>query len=246
MMFSHVQRKAKLSVENDRLLWGMRVVIPKSLQDVLLRSLHDNHPGVTRMKALARSYFWWNGLGNDIECLGKSCGRCQALKSNSPPAPLHPWARPDAPSTRIHVDNAGPFLGKIFLVVVDADSKWTEVLIANSTTSHGTMEALRTLLGHYELPQRLVSDNRPQFVSSEFAYFLSTNGVKYIRNAPYHPSSNGRAERFVQTLKRSLKASEKDGRSLSHHLADFLLMYCTTPHATTNRSPCELFLKRTL
>ena len=242
----YIQRKAELSVENGCLLWGTRVVIPKSLQDVLLRSLHDNHPGVTRMKALARSYFWWIGLDKDIECLGKSCGRCQAVKSNPPPAPLHPWVWPDAPWTRIHVDYAGPFLGKMFLVVVDAHSKWPEVLIANSTTSHSTMEALRTLFGRYGLPQQLVSDNGPQFVSSEFSHFLSTNGVKHIRNAPYHPSSNGQAERFVQTLKRSLKASEKDGRSLSHRLSEFLLTYRTTPHATTNRSPCELFLKRHL
>ena len=96
------------------------------------------------------------------------------------------------------------------MVVVDAHSKWPEVLIASSTTSHSTMEALRTLFGRYGLPQQLVLDNGPQFVSS----FLSTNGVKHIRNAPYHSSSNGQAERFVQILKRSLKASEKDGRSL--------------------------------
>ena len=44
----YVQSKAELCIENDCLLWGTRVVIPKSLQDTLLRSLHDNHPGITR------------------------------------------------------------------------------------------------------------------------------------------------------------------------------------------------------
>ena len=81
------------------------------------------------------------------------------------------------------------------------------------------MEALRILLCHYGLPEQLDSDNRAQFISSEFVYFMQANGIKHIRSAPYHPSSNGQVERFVQTLKRSLRASEGDGRSLFHRLA---------------------------
>ena len=65
-----VQGQTELSVENDRLLWGTRVVICKSLQDTLLKSLHDNHPSITRMKTLAHSYFWWIGVDKDIENLG--------------------------------------------------------------------------------------------------------------------------------------------------------------------------------
>ena len=48
----HVQHETELSVENDCLLWGTRVVISKSLQDTLLRFLLDNHPSITCMKAL--------------------------------------------------------------------------------------------------------------------------------------------------------------------------------------------------
>ena len=59
----------------------------------------------------------------------------------------------------------------------------------------------------YGLPDQVVLDNGPQFISSEFAIFLKQNGVKYIRSAPYHPSTNGLAERFVQSLKQNLKAT---------------------------------------
>ena len=135
------------------------------------------------------------------------------------------------------MDYAGPFLGKIFFVVVDAHSKCPEVLLMNSTTSQSMIEALRTLFRRYGLPTQLVSDNGSQFISSEFVHFLCSNGVKHIRSVPYHSSSNGQAERFVQTMKRSLKASRNDGRFLSHHLVEFLLSYRTTPHATTNSSP---------
>ena len=67
------------------------------------------------MKAVTHSYFWWIGLDKDIENQGKSGENCQAVKSNPTVAPLHPWLWPDAPWTRIHVDYAAPFLGKMFL-----------------------------------------------------------------------------------------------------------------------------------
>ena len=90
----------------------------------------------------------------------------------------------------------------------------------------------------------MVSDNGPQFVSDEFATFAKKNGIRHIRCAPYHPASNGLAERFVQTFKRAMKASHNDGRSPSHRLAEFLMTYRATPHATTGVSPATLFLHR--
>ena len=86
----YVQHQTELCVENGSLLWGTKVVIPKSLQETLLKSLHDNHPGITRMKGLACSYFCWFGLDKDIENLGKSSESCQAVKSNPTVAPFTP------------------------------------------------------------------------------------------------------------------------------------------------------------
>ena len=96
------------------------------------------------------------------------------------------------------------------------------------------------------MPEQLVFNNGPQFKSSDFIHFLHSNGIKHIWSAPYHPSSNGQVERFVQTLKRNLKASKGDGRSLPCRLAEFLLSYRVTPPATTNYSLGKLFLKRPL
>ncbi len=67
-----------------------------------------------------------------------------------------------------------------------------------------------------------------------------------MKSAPYHPASNGLAERFVQSFKQSLKASSNDGRSLNQRLASYLLTYRTTKHATTGVPPCKLFLQRDL
>ena len=73
---------------------------------------------------------------------------------------------------------------------------------------------------------------------------MKQGGIKHIRSAPYHPSTNGLAERFVQTFKKALKASENDGQSLKAQIARFLANYRSTPHATTRVTPSELFLQR--
>ena len=67
---------------------------------------------------------WWSGLDKDVEEKAKSCLKCQETKAIPAAAPLHPWAWPTAPWKRVHIDFAGPFLGKI---VVDTHSKWPEV-----------------------------------------------------------------------------------------------------------------------
>lgn len=239
-------RSTELTIDGGCVMWGIRVVIPKSLQPQVLKSLHANHPGISRMKAIARSHFWWEGLDKDIEAVGKSCQSCQSNQSNPAVAPLHPWVWPDDPWERIHVDFAGPFLGQMFFVAIDAHSKWPEVIMMTSTTSEKTIAALRSMFARHGLPEQLVSDNGPQFTSSEFSQFLKDNHIKHILSAPYHPASNGLAERFVQTLKRALKAGEKEGKNLHHRLAEFLFEYRSTPHATTNAPPSELFLKRRL
>ena len=237
-------RRTELTVEDGCLLWGTRVIIPKKLQGSVLNELHSSHPGISRMKSLARSYAWWPGMDQCIEDLVKGCLPCQSSKNSPAVAPLHPWIWPTKPWERIHVDFAGPFLGKMFFIMVDANSKWPEVYEMNSTSAENTIAILRHVFAAYGLPQHLVSDNGPQFVSKEFAQFMKANGVKHTRCAPYHPSSNGLAERFVKTFKQAMKAGEHGNTPLKQRLANFLLGCRTTPHATTNRTPSSLFLQR--
>ena len=97
--------------------------------------------------------------------LAKSCNACQAVKTSPSVAPLHPWVWPDAPWKRLHIDFAGPFLGKMFLVVIDAHLKWPEVSVMHSTTANNTIDALRSLFACFGFPEQVVSDNGPQFVS---------------------------------------------------------------------------------
>ena len=94
--------------------------------------LHEAHPGISRTKALARSYVWWPGMDRDLEEQVNSCQTCQLHQKSPAEAPLHPWEWPGHPWERLHIDYAGPFMGHMFLVVVDAYSEWLEVYTMQS------------------------------------------------------------------------------------------------------------------
>ena len=77
-------RKSELSVEDGCILWGSRVVVPPPGRVSIIKILHNGHPGVSRMKSLARSVVWWPGLDAELEAKVKSCEACQ-VNSRSPP-----------------------------------------------------------------------------------------------------------------------------------------------------------------
>ncbi len=73
-----------------------------------------------------------------------------------------------------------------------------------STTTQRTLDELRLMFALYGFPEEVVSDNGPQFTSNEFANFMSKNGIKHTLVPPYHPQSNGAAERSVRVVKEAL------------------------------------------
>ena len=127
----------------------------------------------------------------------------------------------------------------MFLVLIDAYSKWLEVLKVNSTSTDVTIAKLRQIFATHGLPDHLVSDNGASFISHEFQSFMSRNGIKHTTSSPYHPHTNGLAERAIQTFKLAMK---KLKGPIDLNLSQFLLTYRTTPHSTTGLSPAELLL----
>ena len=93
----------------------------------------------------------------------------------------------------------------MYLILVDAHSKWIEVHITTSVTSASTIGKMISTFATFGIPEILVTDNGSNFTSSEFAAFLKSNGIRHIKTAPYHPASNGLAERAVQTFKSAMK-----------------------------------------
>ena len=233
------QRKLELSVQNGCVLWGSRVVVPPQGRQHVLEMLHEGHPGISRMKSLARGIVWWPKLDADQETLVRSCKACQENQKCCSKVQLHPWEWPAEPWARVHVDFFGPFLGKQFFIIVDAHSKWIGVCVVSSPSSQQAIQALRKVFSTHGLPQILVSDNGAAFSSSEFQTFVARNGFKHVRSAPYHPATNGLAERAVQTVKDALKKTSGD---IDTRLSRFLFQYRLTPHSSTGQSPAKLLL----
>ena len=99
------------------------MVVPEPGRKAMLMLLYEGHQGMCRMKALARMYVWWLGINVDIEELVGGCYKCQQNQSTPPAAPLNAWSWPTCPCAWLHLDFAGPFLGWMFLILIDAHSK---------------------------------------------------------------------------------------------------------------------------
>lgn len=115
-----------------------------------------------------------------------------------------------------------------------------------SITITATVGKLRETFSRFGLPHTLVCSGTKvhNLCKNEFKDFMKANGVQHITSAPYYPSTNGLAERFLQSLKQRLRKNPEGSTSL--RLAKFLWAHRNTPHAATHESPAALMLGRTL
>ena len=126
-------------------------------------------------------------------------------------------------------------------MLVDAHSKWVEIYPTSGPSSKETIRWLQHCFATFGLPVTVVSDNGPCFTSEEFKVFMRNSGIKHLTSAPYHPSTNGLAERMVQTFKQAIHKSKEP---VQLTLDRFLFNYRLTPHSATGVSPAELMLGR--
>lgn len=243
------QRKQnELSCEQDCLLWGYRVVVPTRLRKQLLDELHASHLGIAKMKSVARSYFWWPRLDEEIEQLAKSCKACIMTSDDPQKSIPTPWNKATKPWQRVHVDYLGPLNNKYYFIMLDAFSKWPEIFEMKNMTSQSTIQKFRETFCRWGIPELIVSDNGTQLVSKECETFLQNNGIHHITTAPYHPSSNGAAENAVKSFKKALKAALLDQRNKNVPtdvlVSRYLLNYRNAKHCTTNETPALLMLNR--
>lgn len=244
-ILSFYEKRSELSFEEDMLLWKGRICVPSTLRSSVLAMLHEGHPGTTAMQTLAKLHVYWPNINTEIAHEAENCHFCQQSRQNDRSAPLHPWGISPEPWSRLHLDFAGPFEGKMWMVVIDSYTRWLEILPVKNITSATTIEALRDIFARFGLPKFLVTDNGPQLTSGEFENFCSENGITHIKVTPYHPQSNGLAERAVRTFKERMRASDRS-LTQSQRLAQFLFSYRNTTRRSTNRSPSQLMFGRNL
>ena len=143
-------------------------------------------------------------MDQEIEETVSKCDSCAAWRSLPSLAPLNSWSWASHPMQHIHIDFATIEQFQV-LIIIDAHSKWIDAVPLRSVTAKTTTDALRRFFASFGLPEELVSDNGPQFTSQDFKAFCSNNGIKHTLIPPYHPASNGAAERAAQVVKQAIR-----------------------------------------
>ena len=244
---SYFHTRYSLSVVNGCLLRDIQVVIPTSLRQKALRKLHDTHMGVVKMKHIARCYCWWPGINKDIEQLVRGCTPCSQIQP-IPKQEYKSWDEPADSWSRVHMDFLGPIWNSKWLVLIDAKSKFPIVIdMGHDTTGANLIDGLEKVFDWLGPPATLVSDNGPPFNSYDLVQFYKKYGINHVTAAPYHPASNGIAERFVRSFKEALTKEWNSGETDKIKTVRRILRnYRWTPHTTTGKRPVDMVFQHTI
>uniref|UniRef100_A0ABD2XM53 RNA-directed DNA polymerase n=1 Tax=Trichogramma kaykai TaxID=54128 RepID=A0ABD2XM53_9HYME len=104
----YFHRLTEISIEQDVLIWGYRVLIPEKHRIRMLEELHSTHLGANKMKALARQYFWWPKLDAEIEQYAKSGDVYNTYAASLNRAELIKYNECKEVGERLHLDFLGP------------------------------------------------------------------------------------------------------------------------------------------
>lgn len=213
-----------------------RLFIPELERDRVLSDVHRGHQGETKCVQRAVEVAWWPGMTKDIREVVRGCGVCEEHRKKHR-EPLLLTALPERPWWRLATDLFQKD-GRNYLVLVDYYSRYICVEeLAESTESSTVIQKLEKVFCLLGIPNTIVSDNGPQFVSEAFKKFMVKWDIKHVTSSPRYPQSNGEAERAVQTAKGLMT------KNLNFQAA--LCAYRDTPLAN-GFSPAQLLFGRGL
>lgn len=238
----------ELCFAGEILLRTNRIVMPVCLRKQTIELAHEGHPGMTVMKRRIRSKVWWPKIDRDVEIFIKNCYGCTLVMALPAPEPMKRKELPSEPWQHLAIDYLGPLpSGHHLLVIVDYYSRYVEIeVMGTQTDSLLTIARLRPIFARFGLPLSITADNGGQFISEEFKTYCGNNNIKLISTIPYWPQQNGEVERQNRSIVKRLKISQNTNRNWQEDLQDFLLMYRSTPHSTTLKTPAELLFGRNI
>lgn len=239
--------QTELCFQGNILLRGTRMYMPASLQTRAMELAHEGHPGMSQMKRRLRAKSWWPKMDQHIEQFVKQCVGCTLVSAPPPPEPMKRTELPSQPWQHLAMDFLGPLpSGHHVLVLIDYYSRYFEIEIMTKIDSKATITRLRAIFARFGLPLSITADNGRQFISQEMKDYLELHNIRLINTTPFWPQMNGEVERQNSSLLKRMiiyQSTEGDWRD---HLHKYLLMYRSTPHTVTLRSPSELMFGRNI
>lgn len=243
-VFSHI--KDELGVVDDVHIRGSRLIIPAPLRDRTLQNAHEGHPGIVKMRDRLRSKVWWPKMDYQAEHFVKSCDACQKVSKAITQEECHRRTLPDGPWQDLAIDFKDLPDGSYLCVVVDYFSRYIEVAILKSITSKSTCDFLDEIFARHGFPYSITSDQGPQFTSQEFAEYCTENGICHYTTFAYWPQANGEVERQNRSLQKIIQIAQLQKSNWRKELLNYLLMYRSTAHSVTGKSPAELLFSRNI
>ncbi|XP_051236276.1 uncharacterized protein LOC127352145 [Dicentrarchus labrax] len=196
-----------------------QLVVPKAARDTVLVLGHSvpwaGHLGKHKTLARIKRYFHWPGLRADVSQFCRTCPQCQKTSSRGPcRAPLQPLPIVGTPFERLGMDIVGPVErsksgNRYMLVITDYATKYPEVFPLKSVKAKTVAFSLVQFFSRVCFPQEILTDQGTNFMSTLLKQVYQLLGIKSLRTTPYHPQTDGLTERFNQTLKQMLHASER-------------------------------------
>lgn len=220
----------ELSIENELILKGCQLLIPKTARKMVLDRLHDSHQGIERTKRRARQSVFWPLISNDIKNAIENCEKCQEIrpslqKESMISEPLPEWPFQDVSADLFTVG------GKNYMVYADRLSGWPIVCRYGNFMPNTTkiINDLKKIFADTGVPLKFRSDNGPQLSSYEIKVFFKSWNVIQCTSTPYHAQSNGHAEAAVKAMKNLLKKCFGDGKLDENKWLAGLLEWRNTP-----------------
>lgn len=229
----------ELSVADDLIFRGQTLIIPKSLRQHMIDQVHLGHMGTDKSLQRAKDVMFWPGMSKQINDYVLNCKICLSRRNSNQKEPMTTHEIPKGPWQEVATD-LFHFDGNEYLVVVDYYSRYFEIDKLPDTKSSTVVRKLKSRFSTHGIPIRIFSDNGPQYTAETFKTFVDSWHIEHVTSSPRHPSSNGLAERTVQTVKRLLQKAKDSGHD--PYLA--LLEYKNTPMADCKQSPVQLLMSR--
>ena len=190
----------QLSVEDAIVFKGDRYLIPVSLRPEVLARIHRSHIGIEGCLRRARESVFWPGMTAALKNHVNQCDVCRTFEMSQQKEKLYPHEVPDKPWSKVAVD-LFEFSNRHYLVTVDYYSNfWKVDRMESSTTSKAVISKLKQHFARHGIPDKVFSDNGPQFDSDEFRRFSQEWEFEHLTSSPGHAQSNGLAERAVKMV----------------------------------------------